>query len=58
VARGFFRAHEVRRLIDDHVAGTRNNADKIWALIQLELWLRTYVDAKPTGPLALDLAAA
>jgi asparagine synthase (glutamine-hydrolysing) len=58
LGRGYFREERVRELIEQHETGTHDNANKLWALIQLELWLRTYVDAKPTGPLALDLAAA
>jgi asparagine synthase (glutamine-hydrolysing) len=58
LGRGYFREERIRELIQQHETATHDNADKLWALIQLELWLRTYVDAKPTGPLALDLAAA
>jgi asparagine synthase (glutamine-hydrolysing) len=56
--RGFFREEYVRGLIDDHVSDRRNNANRIWALIQLELWLRTFVDANLDVPLSLDLALA
>ena len=55
--RGFFRQEGLRRLIDSHVAGTRDNGDKLWALIQLELWLRTFVDSGATRPAAVDLGA-
>jgi asparagine synthase (glutamine-hydrolysing) len=55
--RGFFRENGVRRLIDAHVAGTSDNGSKLWALIQLELWLRTFVDAGATRPAAVDLGA-
>jgi asparagine synthase (glutamine-hydrolysing) len=55
VRRGFFREEAVRRIIDDHVSGERNNSDKIWALIQLELWLRTFIDTKTREPVALPL---
>jgi asparagine synthase (glutamine-hydrolysing) len=58
VERGFFRREYVAGLIDDHVSGRRNNANRIWALIQLELWLRTFVDTRADAPLALDLALA
>jgi asparagine synthase (glutamine-hydrolysing) len=44
VERGFFRPDAVRKLIDDHHAGAADNSSKLWTLIQLELWLRTYVD--------------
>jgi asparagine synthase (glutamine-hydrolysing) len=56
--RGFFRESRVRGLIDEHQSGAYDHADKLWALIQLELWLRTYVDIRPTTPLVMDLAPA
>lgn len=56
--RGFFREQQLRRIVDDHLSGARNTSGKIWALIQLELWLRTFVDAQMDGPLALDIKAA
>jgi asparagine synthase (glutamine-hydrolysing) len=58
VERGFFRREYVAGLIDDHVSGRRNNANRIWALVQLELWLRTFVDTRADTPLSLDLALA
>jgi asparagine synthase (glutamine-hydrolysing) len=56
--RGLFREERLRRIIDDHVRGVRNHANQIWALIQLELWLQTFVDRKADGPLALSVAQA
>jgi asparagine synthase (glutamine-hydrolysing) len=47
--RGMFREQAVRSLIEDHVAGRADNAGRIWALLQLELWLRTYVDGRRVG---------
>jgi asparagine synthase (glutamine-hydrolysing) len=58
VERGYFRDEYVRGLIDDHIRGARDNAYRIWALIQLELWLRTFVDELKDGPLSLELAHA
>jgi asparagine synthase (glutamine-hydrolysing) len=58
VERGFFREEAVRRLIDRHVAGQHAAPGRIWSLIQLELWLRTFVDSQTKGPLALDVKAA
>lgn len=52
--RSLFREEVVRALIDDHVEGLTDNAGRIWALLQLELWLRTYVDrVNGNGPIAL-----
>jgi len=56
VDRGWFEEAEVRRLIDDHGAMRHDNTNRLWALIQLELWLRTFVDARPREPLAINTA--
>jgi asparagine synthase (glutamine-hydrolysing) len=56
--RGLFRPEYVRGLIDDHLSGARNNAHRIWALIQLELWQRTFVDRLETDPIDLTLELA
>ncbi len=56
VARGIFRPDGVRELIDDHVAGRADNANRIWALLQLELWFRTFIDNRRTSPLTLSAA--
>jgi hypothetical protein len=36
----------------------RDHANQIWALIQLELWLQTFVDRKADGPVTLGVAQA
>jgi asparagine synthase (glutamine-hydrolysing) len=58
LARGLFRPDEVRRLIDGHGVDGTNNADRLWALIQLELWQRTFLDELSPEPLALDARVA
>jgi asparagine synthase (glutamine-hydrolysing) len=54
--RGLFEREAVERLITEHQRGTRDNSGKLWALIQLELWFRTYIDVEPKGPITLDFA--
>ena len=54
-ARGFFRESVVERLIDEHVGRERDNSNQLWALIQLELWLQMFVDARPREPMALSV---
>jgi len=34
----------VERLLQDHQAGVRRGGDAIWALMNLELWYRTFID--------------
>ena len=53
VNRGVFRPDGISRLVADHRAGNRDNASKLWALIQLELWFRTYVDSFQPTPQTL-----
>ena len=43
-ARGWFREDAVRALVDDHVSRRADHTTKLWALLQLELWLRTFID--------------
>jgi len=42
--RGFIDADAVERLLDAHREGTVNGADAIWALMNFELWFRTFID--------------
>ena len=55
-SRGLFRTAEVERLIADHRDRRTDNGLRIWALVQLELWFRTYVDAAHPAPLVLNAA--
>ncbi len=43
-ARGLFDPAEVRRLIAANRAGDEDNALRLWALLTLELWQRTFLD--------------
>ena len=42
--RGITNHASVTRLIDAHASGAAEGADAIWALMNLELWFRTFVD--------------
>jgi asparagine synthase (glutamine-hydrolysing) len=51
--RGLFDPAAVGKLVRDNEAGTSDNALRIWALLVLELWQRTFVDqAAAASPLA------
>jgi asparagine synthase (glutamine-hydrolysing) len=54
--RGYFRERAVRDLIHRHLVGTEDTSNKIWALLQLELWMRTYVDAERPQQVAMSTA--
>ena len=50
--RGLFETEEIERMIDRHQDGSgKDYSNHLWALIQLEMWFRTYVDpAVPRPP--------
>jgi len=43
--RGQFRPAAVAKLLDDHVSGRADHGHRLWCLVMLELWQRTWVDA-------------
>jgi asparagine synthase (glutamine-hydrolysing) len=47
-ARGLFVPAEVERLTREHLRETRGHADRLWALMVLELWIRQHLDGR--GP--------
>ena len=50
--RGFIDADAVERLLDAHRERRVNGADAIWALMNFELWFRTYIDGDGVQTLA------
>jgi asparagine synthase (glutamine-hydrolysing) len=42
--RGLFRPEAVRQLFAEHRAGHRDHGNRIWRLLNLELWHRVFVD--------------
>jgi asparagine synthase (glutamine-hydrolysing) len=42
--RGLFRGEVVKHLFAEHRAGSRDHGNRIWRLLNLELWLRVCVD--------------
>ena len=51
--RGLFRADALKRLFAEHRTGHRDHGNRIWRLLNLELWLRVCVD----GELAAGLVS-
>jgi asparagine synthase (glutamine-hydrolysing) len=42
--RGIIDAPAVARLLHDHAAGSIDATDRIWSLLNLEIWFRTFID--------------
>jgi asparagine synthase (glutamine-hydrolysing) len=45
-ARGWFNREVVRRLVDDHRTGRSNHAERLWILINFELWQRVVCEGE------------
>ena len=44
IDRGYFQREKIEDLINEHKAGIRNNANRLWALLTMELWHREFMD--------------
>ena len=47
--RGLFRPEAVERLFAEHTAGRRDHGNRIWRLLNLELWFRVCVECDPVA---------
>jgi asparagine synthase (glutamine-hydrolysing) len=62
--RGIFNHAEVARLWTEHRSGRNDHRHRLWQLIMLELWFRTFIDttgtrpARPAGAAAMPSLAA
>jgi asparagine synthase (glutamine-hydrolysing) len=46
IERGLFEPAEVRSLVRRHCDGGENHSERLWALITLEIWQRTFIDGE------------
>jgi asparagine synthase (glutamine-hydrolysing) len=42
--RGFFNENYLKRLLAEHRRGHRDHGDRIWRLLNLEVWMRVCID--------------
>jgi len=54
LARGIFKPESIQQLIDEHDQRRWNHSYRLWSLMFLELWQRTYVDPSqaPAAPVS------
>jgi len=44
--RGIFNAQSVRTLVSQHQRGEANHSERLWSLVNLEIWLRRFIDGE------------
>jgi asparagine synthase (glutamine-hydrolysing) len=54
MARGLLNFSFVQKILTDQQNGTEDNAFRIWALLTLELWMRTFLDSDGRQPVSVD----
>jgi asparagine synthase (glutamine-hydrolysing) len=52
LSRGRFDPSFLQRLVAEHVAGTANHGDRLWLLLNLEIWQRVFVEGQDPASLA------
>jgi asparagine synthase (glutamine-hydrolysing) len=47
LARGLFQPEAIRHILAEHRAGHRDHGNRIWRLLNLEIWQRVFLDGDP-----------
>ena len=47
VARGLFQSDFLQRLVQEHAAGTADHTERLWTLVNFEMWQRHFLDGEP-----------
>jgi asparagine synthase (glutamine-hydrolysing) len=53
IERGIFNPETVRTLVDEHRRGATNHSERLWSLVNLEMWFRRFIDGE-TAPETFD----
>lgn len=49
IGRGLFKADGLRRIFAEHRSRTRDHYDRIWRLLNLEIWHRAFIEREPVS---------
>ena len=49
IERGIFNADFVRSLVGQHRRGVANHSERLWSLVNLEMWFRRFIDGENAG---------
>lgn len=44
--RGLFNSEFVRKLVEQHQRGQANHSERLWSLVNLEMWFRRFIDGE------------
>ena len=53
--RGLFQVEFLRRIFDEHKNKVRDHGNRIWRLLNLEIWLRVWMDREPAEAVAAQV---
>ncbi len=56
LTRGMFDESALRRLVTSHASGEANHSERLWSLINLEMWQRMQLDGEPIDDLRAAVA--
>jgi asparagine synthase (glutamine-hydrolysing) len=52
LARGIFERRVLERLVTEHESGAANHTDRLWLLLNLEMWHRIFIDGEDLAAVA------
>jgi asparagine synthase (glutamine-hydrolysing) len=53
--RGYFKHDYLSKLVTEHTEGRVDHRRELWTLVNLELWMRTFIDPPTPAPLEMSL---
>lgn len=57
LGRGLFQASALERLVREHRSGARQHGDRLWLLVNLEIWQRIFLDGEDPAAMGKALRA-
>ncbi len=58
IERGLFRPDTVKRIFAEHRGKVRDHGNRIWRLLNLEIWHRVFIDGEPTEAVSVSGASS
>lgn len=58
VGAGFLRRRPVQEMLQAHLAGRTDHGNRLWLLLNAEIWYRIHVEGEPVERLEAEMAAA